>query len=141
MGTLPLTIWFLAFYLIGQAQNGIFSIELSRHLGVSLNIAWLLHSKIMRSMIEREDTYVLQGREQLDDAYLGGDRSGGKAGRGSENMVPIVSAILLNRAGNPIYSKISAVSGFTSEKHGRWAQSCLGAGCACFPMVWPAYAP
>jgi hypothetical protein len=31
---LPLTTWFLAFYLIGQAKNGISSLELSRHLGV-----------------------------------------------------------------------------------------------------------
>ncbi len=31
---LPLTTWFLAFYLIGQAKTGISSLELSRHLGV-----------------------------------------------------------------------------------------------------------
>jgi len=38
---LPLTIWFLAFYLIGQAKNGISSLELSRHLGVKWDTAWL----------------------------------------------------------------------------------------------------
>jgi hypothetical protein len=32
---LPLTTWFLAFYLIGQAKTGISSLELSRHLGVN----------------------------------------------------------------------------------------------------------
>lgn len=32
--TLRLTSWFQAFYLIGQAKNGISSLELSRHLGV-----------------------------------------------------------------------------------------------------------
>ena len=32
---LPLTTWFLAFYLIGQAKTRISSLELSRHLGVN----------------------------------------------------------------------------------------------------------
>ena len=127
---LPLTLWFLAFYLIGHAKNGISSLELSRHLGVTCNTAWLLHSKIMRSMSEREDAYVLRGRVQLDDAYLGGERPGGKAGRGSENKVPIVTAVSLNVAGKPIHTKNLPVRAFTSEEIGRWAQSCLGKGCA-----------
>ena len=37
---MPLTTWFLAFYLIGQAKTGISSLELSRHLGV--NYGWVL---------------------------------------------------------------------------------------------------
>jgi transposase-like protein len=41
---LPLTTWFLAFYLIGQAKTGISSLELSRHLGVKYDTAWLLHN-------------------------------------------------------------------------------------------------
>ncbi len=102
---LPLTIWFLAFYLIGQAKNGISSLELSRSLGVNYDTAWLLQSKIMRAMTEREETYVLKGNVQIDDAYLGGERPGGKAGRGSENKVPIVAAVSLNQAGNPIHGR------------------------------------
>ena len=31
-------------------------------------------------MSEREVAYVLQGKVQLDDAYLGGELNGGKAG-------------------------------------------------------------
>ena len=67
---LPLTVWFLAFYLIGQAKTGISSLELSRHLGVNYDTAWLLHNKIMRAMSEREDSYVLLGKIQVDDSYL-----------------------------------------------------------------------
>ena len=47
---LPLTTWFLAFYLIGQAKTGISSLELSRHLGVNYDTAWLLHNKILKAM-------------------------------------------------------------------------------------------
>lgn len=43
---------------------------------------------------------------QLDDAYLGGERYGGKAGRGSENKVPFVAAASLNAAGQPMRMKL-----------------------------------
>jgi transposase-like protein len=127
---LELTVWFLAFYMIGQAKNGISSLELSRHLGVTWNTAWLVHSKIMRAMSERDEAYVLRGMIQMDDAYLGGEHPGGKAGRGSENKVPIVAAVSLKGADKPIHVKISPVSGFTSEAIAAWSKRCLGAGSA-----------
>lgn len=139
---LPLTIWFLAFYLIGQAKTSISSLQLSRQLGVAYNTAWMLHSKILRAMSERDACYVLQGMVQIDDAYFGGERPGGKAGRGSENKVPIVAAISLNAAGHPIHAKISPVPGFTSEALAVWARQNLSSGCsvlsdglACFRSV------
>jgi hypothetical protein len=127
---LPLTTWFLASYLIGQAKTGISSLELSRHLGVNYDTAWLLHNKILRAMTEREEAYVLRGKIQLDDAYLGGERPGGKAGRGSENKIPIVAAVSLNEAGHPIHAKITPVLGFTSESISAWAGKHLAAGSA-----------
>jgi transposase-like protein len=127
---LPLTVWFLAFYLIGQAKTGISSLELSRHLGVKYDTAWLLHNKILRAMSEREDAYVLQGKIQMDDTYLGGERTGGKAGRGSENKVPVVAAISLNEAGHPIHAKILPVPGFTSDAIAELARKHLAASCA-----------
>ena len=68
---LPLTKWFQAFYLVGDAKTGISSLSLKRKLGVNYRTAWLLHNKIMQAMSEREESYVLQGKVQLDDAYLG----------------------------------------------------------------------
>lgn len=139
---LSLSVWFLAFYLIGQAKNGISSLELSRHLGVAYNTAWLLHNKILRAMTEREEAYVLRGKIQIDDAYLGGERLGGKAGRGSENKVPIVAAISLNEAGHPIHAKITPVSAFSSGAIAQWASqhlanccAVLSDGLACFRSV------
>jgi hypothetical protein len=58
--TLPLTTWFVAFYLIGQVKTGISSLELSRHLGVKYATACLLHNKILRAMADREEAYLLQ---------------------------------------------------------------------------------
>jgi hypothetical protein len=139
---LPLTTWFQAFYLIGQAKTGISSLELSRHLDVNYDTAWLLHNKILRAMSDRDDAYVLRGKIQIDDAYLGGERTGGKVGRGSENKIPIVAAISLNEAGHPIHAKITPVAGFSSEALGAWAREHLAPGCtvlsdglACFRSV------
>jgi hypothetical protein len=65
----------------------------------------------------------------MDDAYLGGERPVGKAGRGSENKIPIVVAVSLNEAGHPIHARITAVSGFSSEAISDWAKRYLEPGC------------
>ena len=139
---LPLTTWFQAFYLIGQAKIGISSLELSCHLDVNYDTAWLLHNKVLKAMSDRDDAYVLRGKIQMDDAYLGGERPGGKAGRGSENKVPIIAAVSLNESGHPIHAKITPVIGFSSEAVGSWAMAHLDPDCtvltdglACFRSV------
>jgi hypothetical protein len=101
--------------LIGQAKTGISSLELSHHLGVDEDTAWLLHNKILRAMNEREDADAPRGTIQMDGACLGGERSGGESGLGAENNIPIVAAGSLNEAGRPIHSKITLVAGFSFE--------------------------
>ena len=78
----------------------------------------------------------------MDDAYLGGERAGGKAGRGSENKVPFVAAVSVNGKGHPLYVKLNLVSGFTSKAIGKWAQASLlpgtvvtSDGLGCFAAV------
>jgi hypothetical protein len=139
---LPLTTWFLAIYLISQAKTGLSALALKRQLGVSYPTAWLLHQRINRAMALQDSTHRLTGAVQLDDAYLGGERAGGKAGRGSENKVPFVAAVSLNHKGHPLYIKLNLVSGFTSKAIGKWAQASLLAGTlvrsdglACFTAV------
>jgi hypothetical protein len=63
----------------------------------------------MQAMTERIPTYVLRGKIQLDDAYLGREHNGGQPGRGSENMVPIVAAVSLDEPGHPIHVKVAKV--------------------------------
>ena len=78
---LPLTTWFLAFYLVWQAKTGISSLALMRHLGVNYRTAWLIHNKIMQAMSEQEDDFVLRGKVQVDDAYLGGEQCSDRCSR------------------------------------------------------------
>lgn len=97
---LPLTKWFLAMHLLTQAKTNMSMLELSRHVGVSYPSAWLMKHKLMEVMRLRESSRRLSGRVELDDAYLGGERSGGKPGRGSENKVPFVAAVQTSECGH-----------------------------------------
>ncbi len=90
---LPLRTWFLAMHLISSAKNGVAALELRRQLGVSYPTAWLLKHKITEAMCLAEEQRQIDGRIEVDDAFLGGERSGGKPGRGSENKVPFVVAV------------------------------------------------
>jgi len=103
-----------------------------RQLGVSYPTAWLIHHKLMQAMAEREAHYLLGGQVQVDDAYLGGERSGGKAGRGSENKVPFVTAVSLSADGHPLRAKLSPVPGFSLKSIGQWARTHLAPGCTVF---------
>ena len=139
---LPLTVWFLAIYLISQAKTGLAALDLKRLVGVSYPTAWLMHHKIMTAMTCRESQHRLSGTVQVDDAYLGGERAGGKPGRGSENKVPFVAAVSLNGAGSPLYVKVTPVPAFTSDAISMWARANLAPGAdvlsdglACFAAV------
>ncbi|GAC1503615.1 MAG: IS1595-like element ISXca4 family transposase [Steroidobacteraceae bacterium] len=129
---LALTVWFLALYLISQAKTGLSALALKRHLGVSYPSAWLIHHKLMQAMAQREERYVLGGQVQVDDAYLGGERSGGKVGRGSENKVPFVAAVSLSDEGHPLRAKLTPVPGFTLKSIAHWAKDQLAPGSTVF---------
>jgi transposase-like protein len=87
---LPLTTWFAAIYHLTQSKGGISSVELGRRLGVKQGTAWLMKHKLMRAMQAREaEKPELGGRVEIDDAYLGGERPGGKRGRGAAGKTPV----------------------------------------------------
>ncbi|MCK2094616.1 MULTISPECIES: IS1595 family transposase [Pseudomonadota] len=118
---LPLTTWFLAIYLLTQRKNSLSALQLSRELGVSYNTAWKLKHKIMQVMFEREQCAMLSGRIEIDDAYLGGERSG-KRGRGSENKVPFIAVVQTSAEGHPQYLQLRRVRAFTAKEIDRYAQ-------------------
>jgi len=109
---------------------------------VSYPTAWLVHHKLMQAMTERETRYMLSGKVQVDDAYLGGERRGGKVGRGSENKVAFVAAVSVSDEGHPLRIKLSTVAGFKLKAIGQWASQNLtpgstvySDGLACFSAV------
>lgn len=139
---LPLTIWFQALFFLTQTKTSISTLELMRRIGVSYRTAWRLKHKLMQVMLERERSTQLAGRVEIDDAYLGGERSGGKAGRGSENKIPFIAAIETNAQGHPKRAVFTPVKTFSSAEVKIWAQKALkpsatvvSDGLACFRAV------
>jgi transposase-like protein len=118
---LPLTTWFLASYLLAQNKGGISALDLSRQLGVSYNTAWSVKHKLMQVMLERERNQPLPGRVELDGAYWGGARHGGKRGRGSENKTPFVAAVAATETGQPVRMKMHRVKGLRKKEIKNWS--------------------
>lgn len=139
---LPLTLWFRTIYHLTQSKNGVSILELSRRLGVSYNTAWKLKHKLMQVMMERDDDRCqLGGRIEMDDAYLGGERSG-TTGRGAEGKLPFIAAVETTDDGRPIKMILHPVDGFTWAEVVRFAQKNLHGsahvysdGLACFTGV------
>ena len=97
---LPLRQWFCAMYHLTQSKQGISSLELSRRLGITQNAAWKMKHKLAQVMLECNATKRLEGKIQMDDAYLGGERPGRK-GRGAEGKTPFVAAVETTEGDKP----------------------------------------
>lgn len=139
---LALHIWFQAMFFVTQNKNNISALELKRHIGVCYRTAWRIKHKLMQVMYEHEETTVLSGRVEIDDAYLGGQHPGGKRGRGSENKSPFIAAVQTNKNGNPVYAKFSPIKAFTLQDVAAWAKRSLSPhstvisdGLSCFTAV------
>tara|TARA_R110000787_G_scaffold117002_9_gene227490 strand:+ start:1426 stop:2310 length:885 start_codon:yes stop_codon:yes gene_type:complete len=79
-----LQLWFYAIYLFVVTRHGVSGKELQRQLGVTYKTAWRMGQQI-RDLMGRADGFaMLQGHVELDEAYVGGVRHGGKRGRGAE---------------------------------------------------------
>src|SRR5919202_6163233 len=140
---LPLTVWFAAIYHLTRSKGGISSIELGRRLGVKQGTAWLMKHKLMRVMAAREaGKPKLSGRVEVDDAYLGGERPGGKRGRGAAGKTPIVAAVETTPERKPRRLRLSVVKGFRKKEVERIAKrdfepgsNVVSDGLSCWPAV------
>ena len=82
----------------------------------------------MQTMCERDDSQPLRGIVEVDDAYLGGEASGGKRGRGDERKTPFVAAAPVSADGRPERLRPSPLPGFRKRALQAWAEQHLQAG-------------
>jgi ISXO2 transposase-like protein len=78
----------------------------------------------------------------MDDAYLGGERCGGKRGRGAPGKTPIIVAMETTPEGQPVRLQLRRVSGFRRKEVEKLARRSLDPtstvvsdGLACFRGV------
>ncbi len=126
----PCVSWFRAIYHVTQSKQGISSIELGRRLGVTQTTAWKIKHKLKQVMLERDASKPLTGRVELDDAYLGGERTGGKRGRGAPGKTPFVAAVETTPEGKPVRLKMRRVTSFCGHEISAFAKRSLDPDCA-----------
>lgn len=78
----PLVSWFYAIYLFSTMRQGVSGKELQRQLGVTYKTAYRIGQQI-RDLTAKAQGFdaLLGGHVAMDEAYVGGRRSGGNRGR------------------------------------------------------------
>jgi hypothetical protein len=96
--------------------------------------------------MECDATKQLTGRVELDDAYVGGERTGGKRGRGASGGTPFVAAVETTPKGKPVRLKLRRVASFCSQSISSFAKRALDPsgdvisdGLRCFNAVTDAW--
>jgi transposase len=84
--------WFHAIFLMASTRCGISAKQLQRETGVSYKTAWRMFHKIRSLLVE--DTGMLGGEVEIDEAYVGGRQRGGdgRPARNS-NKTPVVGLV------------------------------------------------
>jgi hypothetical protein len=98
--------------------------------------------KLMQAMKVRDDAQPLSGTIQLDNAYWGEERRGGKARPGRAGQSPFVAAVATNAQGHPIEMRFTRIKSFRIQAITQWPHKHMDAACVvvsdglnCFPGV------
>ena len=93
----------------------------------------------MQVMLERQQEHKLNGRIEMDDAYIGGEQEG-KAGRGATHKNPFIAAVETDEKANPRKIHLRAVKGFRTNAIAAYARKSHSHRCCirCTLHVWVA---
>ena len=125
---LPLTAKFLAMHLMTQAKKDVLALELRRRLGMSYKAVWRIKQELMA---EHESGRRLSGCVEIDEAYLSGERSSSKCGRGSADKVSFVLAVSTTDNRKP-YHVVVRTMPFPSAVVADWAKTSLAVDTVAF---------
>ena len=135
---LSLKTWFYATWWFTAQKTGVSALNLQKNIGLgSYRSAWLLLHKIRNTMIN-SDRSLLCGEVEVDEAFIGGTRSG-KRGRGAEGKQLIVVAaecLGRKRVGRTRIQKIPNASADVLEA---FILSNIAEGSTIHTDGWPSY--
>ena len=87
----PVHKWFFAMFLFSTSKHGVSAMELKDKLGVTYKCAWRMGHEIRKYMADVDGDGMLDGHVELDEAYVGGRKRGGKkrglTGRGADKAI------------------------------------------------------
>jgi len=107
---LPLSLWFEAMWYVVNQKNGASALGVQRVLGISYPTAWRWLHKLRRAMV-RPGRDRLAGSVEVDEVYIGGERSG-KRGRGAAGkaLVLVMAQIDGSRTGRIRLARVANAS-------------------------------
>lgn len=123
---LPLTKWFWALYWVSTDKGSISALRLSKLIGVTWRSAYTLLRKLRIAMAHQDSLYRLTMLIEIDDAYIGANRTG-KAGRGG-GRAPVLVAIETHEDGKPGFVAIEAIGTLTKANVADFAKRRLQPG-------------
>ena len=97
-------------YHVTQSKQGISSTN-RRRLGVTQTTAWKI-TQIEAGHAGARRQQTIDRTCRADDAHLGGERTGGKRGRGAPGKTPFVAAVETTPEGKPVRLKMRRVTSF-----------------------------
>ena len=107
---MPLPVWFWGAYLVTTHTPGLSALQFARQLDLHYETAFQMLHKLRAAMV-RQRRARLCGAVEVDETYIGGERSG-KAGRGAYGKVLVAGAVEVvgTRAGRVRLKKIRSAS-------------------------------
>jgi hypothetical protein len=125
----PLYVWFWAIFLVSCDKRGHSALSLSNEMDVSYWVAWTMLQKIRKAMGQQDEKYRLKGLIELDEAYFGGEKKGGKRGRGTTNAKVLVAVSTGKDKKHAGFAKMKVVENFDKETVEEFAMDCFEPGC------------
>ncbi len=131
----PLTKWFWTLYLISADKGGISALRLAKIIGVQWRTAYKMLRTLRAAMAERDSLYRLTELVEVDDAYIGANKTG-KAGRGG-GRTPVLVAIEKTEEGKPGFVAIEALDSLAKAQIIDFAQRRLQPDAICHTDAFP----
>src|SRR5262245_2195983 len=101
----------------------------NKYLIMQQPTAWLMKQELMAAMEQRDaGKPQLAGWVEVDDAYLGGQRAGGRRGRGAAAKTPFVAAVETTAERKPRRLRLAVVKGFRKKEIAALAKRDFAAG-------------
>jgi transposase-like protein/Zn ribbon nucleic-acid-binding protein len=136
----PLKTWFTAIWWITTQKNGASAIGLQQVLGLkSYKTAWTWLHKIRKAMVH-PDRSKLSGKVEVDEAYIGGEETGGKTGRGTENKTLVAVAVELREKKKLGRVRLAVIPDASKESLHSFIKNNVEKGSTIISDGWKSYA-
>lgn len=133
-----LTKWFWTLYLLSADKGRLSALRLTKLIGVQWRTAQGMLNSLRATMAERDSHYRLSELVEVDDAYVGSNKTG-KAGRGG-GRTPLLVAIEKSADGKPGFVAIEVLDSLEKRHIIDFAQRRLQPDAICHTDAFPSLA-